>query len=97
MALRVSPGSQLRLEVRTQSPDTLAPIAGLPVFVDLQVQPAAAFDQVAGAQTDAEGRAQVTVTVPAVEGSYRYRARTPGVAERFRADTSPTLTVEVVG
>lgn len=96
MALKVRPSSRITFEIRTQDPDTLAPIGGLPVFLDRLDQPAAAPVQVAGAQTDAQGRAEISATIPASPGSYRYRARTPGVAERYRSDTSSQVAIEVV-
>ena len=95
MAIKLIPGSQLTLGIHLQERDTLAPIAAAPVFLDFLEQPTAAPQQIAGAQTDGSGNAVVQVTVPTAPGSYRYRSRTPGVAERYRADTSAHLTIEV--
>ena len=96
MALKVPPGSSITFELRTQDPETLAPQAGLPVFLDFISAPAAAPQQIGGGQTDGQGRAAITTAVPSVAGTYRYRARTPGIADRFRSDTSSQVPVEVV-
>lgn len=96
MPLKLRAGSRLVLEIRAQNPTTLAPIPGLPVFLDRLDQPTAAPVQVAGAQTDAQGRAVVTVTLPLAEASLHFRSRSPGIAERYRPDVSPQIAVEVV-
>ena len=97
MALKVRPGTTIRFDIQTYDPDTLAPIGGLPVLLDFFTQPAAAPQQIAGAETGSDGRVEVSTNVPELAGSYRYRARTPGIAERYRSDVSPLVTVEVVG
>ena len=97
MSLKVRPGTAIRFEIVTQDPDTLAPIGGLPVFLDFFAQPAAAPQQLAGAETASDGRVEINATVPELSGSYRYRARTTGVAEKYRSDVGPLVTVEVVG
>ena len=96
MPLKVRPGTAIRFEIVTQDPDTLAPIGGLPVFLDRFDQAAAAPQQVAGAETVPDGRVEVSTNVPDLAGSYRFRARTPGIAEKYRSDVSPLVTVEVV-
>lgn len=97
MPLKVQPGSPIRFEIRTQSPDTLAPIPRLPVFLDRFEPDSNVPVPVEGAETDAEGRAVVSTTMPDVPGSYRFRSRTTGIDGEYRADTSPSITVQVVG
>lgn len=96
MALKARAGSTVRFLVHLQVRDSLAPIAGAPVFLDRADQPAAPFVQVAGAETDGEGNATIPTTLPTSPGSYRYRSRTPGLAERFRPDTSSVVAIEAV-
>jgi len=82
--------------VRAKHPDTLAPIGGLPAYVDVQRSNSDAWDQVVGVEVPARGYENVSVTVPVVAGVYRYRSRTPGLVGRYRADVSATLPIEVV-
>lgn len=96
MATKLRAGSTLTLGIQLRNRDTLVPIPDAPVFLDVRSQPTAAPEQIAGAQTDAQGRAVVQVTLPAAPGTVRYRSRTPGIAERFRADTSADLVIDVV-
>ena len=95
MAVKVRPGSRIIFEAVAQSPDTLVPIGGLPVFLDRFDPGSSVPQQLSGGQTDATGRAQLITEVPSVPGSYKYRARTPGIVEKFRSDVSPQLTVDV--
>ena len=95
MALKVRPGSSILFEVVTQSPDTLAPIAGIPVFLDVTAPSSSVPEQVVGGQTDDQGRVQLATRMPAAAGSYKFRARTPGVAEKYRSDTSAAITIDV--
>ena len=96
MAVKVFPNSRITFEAVAQSPDTLVPIGGLPVFLDRFDPGSTVPQQLEGGQTDATGKAQLATMVPTTPGSYKYRARTPGIAERYRSDVSPQLTVEVV-
>ena len=96
MPLKVRSGSTLTFGIHVQNRDTLEPFDGAPVFLDRLDQPTAAPVQVEGAQTDGQGNAVMQTTVPTTPGTYSYRARTPGIAERFRADTSKTVAIESV-
>lgn len=96
MALKVQPGSSVTFIISAQDPDTLSAIAGLPVFLDVQEQTAGPPRQVAGGQTDGSGQVQLSTTLPGAPGTYTFRARTPGVAEKFRADVSKNVPIEVV-
>lgn len=96
MPERVLAGSALTLAVTAQLRDTLRRAAGVPVFLDRQDQPAGPWAQVGAGETGADGQVTVQLQLPDVAGTLRFRARTPGVAERYRADTSPVLTVELV-
>ena len=95
MALKVIPGSSILFEAVSQAPDTLAPIPGIPVFLDMFSPTSSVPEQVIGGQTDAQGRVQLAARMPAAPGSYKFRARTPGITEMFRSDVSPTITVDV--
>ena len=95
MALKVRPGSTIVFEAVTQSPDTLAPIPGIPVFLDIISPSSSVPEQIVGGQTDSQGRVQLATRMPAAAGSYKFRARTPGIAEKYRSDVSPTITVDV--
>ncbi len=95
MALKVRPGSNIAFEVVTQSPDTLAPILGIPVFLDRFDPSSSVPQQIAGGQTDSQGRVQLATRMPEAPGSYSFRARTPGIAEKYRSDVSPTISVTV--
>ncbi len=96
MAVQVPPNSRITFEAVTQSPDTLVPIPGLPIFLDRFDPGSSVPQQLQGGQTDATGRAQLITEAPTTPGSYKYRARTPGIAEKYRSDVSPQLTIEVV-
>jgi len=96
MALKARAGSTVRFLIHVAVRDTLAPIEGAPVFLDRIDQPAGPPVQLAGAQTDGEGNAVISTTLPTTPGTYGYRSRTPGVAERFRPDTSSVVSIEAV-
>lgn len=97
MALKVRPGSSILFEAVTQSPDTLAPIPGIPIFLDVIDPSSSVPRQIVGGQSDAQGRVQLATKMPESLGSYKFRARTPGVAEKYRSDVSPTITIDVEG
>src|SRR3990167_1220020 len=96
MALRVRPVSRLELMVRAKHPDTLAPIGGLPAYVDVHRSNTDAWARARGVEVPARGCESVSVTAPVVAGVYRYRSRAPGLVGRYRADVSATLPIEVV-
>lgn len=96
MALRVRAGSPIRFGIRLANRETLAPIGQAPVFLDRIDAPAGPPIQVASSTTDPSGNATVSSSVPSAPGTYRFRARTPGVKDRFRADVSGDVSVEAV-
>lgn len=96
MALRVRAGSTINLIATAKLSETLQVVADLPLFLDRQDQAAGPWSQVAGGKTDADGDTPFSVILPGTPGELRLRTRSPGLAEKYRADTSPTLTVEVV-
>jgi len=97
MALRALAGSGVLFVLTAQDPDTLASVPDLPVFLDLILTEGGPATQVAGGTTDSAGQARISVTLPAFPGTYRYRARTPGLAELWRPDTSREVPIEAVG
>lgn len=96
MSLQLRANSRVVFEVVTQVPATLAPIPNLPVYLDRIDQLTAAPIQVALGSTDSKGVALLDTISPAAPGQYRYRARTTGLAGKYRADVSANLVVEVV-
>lgn len=95
MAVKVRGSSSILFEAVAHSPDTLVPIAGLPVFLDMISPSSSVPEQVTGGQTDVQGRVQLAGRMPQTPGSYKFRMRTPGITEMFRSDVSPTITVDV--
>ena len=95
-AIKAPPGSPATFTAFAQDPDTLEALAGVPVFLDQRTSSTGPFGQVGAGQSDARGQLQLTVTLPNTPGEYTYRARTPGVADKFRSDTSKEVTIQVV-
>lgn len=96
MPIKARAGTVVQLRISARLRDTLQVVPNLPVYLDRQDQAAGPWEQVSGAQSDASGDAPVSLTLPSTPGQVRLRARSPGVAEQYRSDTSPTLTIDVV-
>jgi len=90
----IKPGARFRFRIGLRVKDTLEPIAGK--IVELQI-----FDRLIGdyvtvlqGTTDRNGNWENEYTAPTEPGSYRFRSRWEG-DETYDGDVSPSVTLRV--
>jgi len=94
MVLEIKPGGRFTFTVGLREKETLTPIAGVDVSIQMYDEIIGAFTDIVTGRTDTRGIWSNELDAPSVPGSYRYRSAFKGT-DKYEPDYSPVETLRV--